>query len=265
MDKWYYGVRTANTDRPENDLWVYYFTSSKYVKEIRLKHGEPDVIEIRREFIDPNKAALWESKVLTRLDVRHNEKWVNKSVNKYPDMSNPEIRKKISDRISQKKWITNGISNKYINKGDVVPDNWVYGRSGVGATKEWKQRLSEAQSKRKSSLATKKKMSESKKGEKNSFWGKKHKKESKDKMSEAQKKKWMIKATASYITPWGEYLSTPDAAKNAPFKVSAGSIWLFCCKYSNKTITARMTLSKHYPEFIGITFNEAGFTTKNII
>ena len=50
LDKWYYGYR--NRDNPESDLWVEYFTSSKYVKEFRELHGEPDVVRVHRVFPD---------------------------------------------------------------------------------------------------------------------------------------------------------------------------------------------------------------------
>lgn len=75
-NKWYYGRRTATGCRPE-ELWVSYFTSSNYVKQFRELHGEPDVIEIRREFSNAQQCALWESRVLSRLDAAHNDRWLN--------------------------------------------------------------------------------------------------------------------------------------------------------------------------------------------
>ena len=78
-DKWYYGVRIANSVSPEEDLWKVYFTSSKHVQEFRMTHGEPDVVQVRRRFTDAKKAELWEYKVLHRLDVIHNERWLNNS------------------------------------------------------------------------------------------------------------------------------------------------------------------------------------------
>jgi len=75
---YYYGVRFSQNCHP-NDLWKTYFTSSKYVQEFRLKHGEPDVISIRREFLTAKLAQLWEAKVLKRLNVRNSEKWLNKT------------------------------------------------------------------------------------------------------------------------------------------------------------------------------------------
>lgn len=80
LDKWYYGVRFANNNEPANDLWIVYHTSSKYVKELRRNHGEPDVIEVRRVFDSKVKAARWEDAVLRRMKVTHTERWINKNV-----------------------------------------------------------------------------------------------------------------------------------------------------------------------------------------
>lgn len=85
-NKWYYGVRYAKyskclyeTGCHPDDLWITYFTSSDTVKKYVLEHGDPDVIEIRKTFFDPEAAILWESKVLKRVNVTKNEKWLNKS------------------------------------------------------------------------------------------------------------------------------------------------------------------------------------------
>jgi hypothetical protein len=75
-NKWYYGVRYAKNCKPE-ELWKTYFTSSKHVKQFRLKRGEPDIIEIRKIFKDKYKAVLWEQKVLKRLNVEKNKKFLN--------------------------------------------------------------------------------------------------------------------------------------------------------------------------------------------
>lgn len=45
LNIWYYGRRTARNCRPE-ELWVKYFTSSKYVEEFRKIHGEPNLINV---------------------------------------------------------------------------------------------------------------------------------------------------------------------------------------------------------------------------
>lgn len=79
LNKYYYGVRFAKNCRPE-DLWVKYFTSSKKVKELRKIEGEPDIIEVRKIFTEGSKAIIWEEKVLKRLDVLNNDKWLNMNI-----------------------------------------------------------------------------------------------------------------------------------------------------------------------------------------
>jgi hypothetical protein len=77
--KYYYGVRFAKKCNP-SDLWKSYFTSSKYVKEFRKQFGEPDIIQIRKTFDCANKAILWESKVLRRINSLYDDKWFNKNI-----------------------------------------------------------------------------------------------------------------------------------------------------------------------------------------
>lgn len=77
-NKWYYGVRFAKNCNPD-DLWTKYFTSSKYVQQMREEHGEPDVVEVRRTFLSQIDARLWEQKVLRRLDAVKSTHWLNKT------------------------------------------------------------------------------------------------------------------------------------------------------------------------------------------
>ena len=86
-NKWYYGVRYAQNCNPQ-DLWDTYFTSSKHVKKFREECGEPDIILIRKIFDTKDSAILWEEKVLQKMNVRNNDKWLNKN-----DCSAPPIMK----------------------------------------------------------------------------------------------------------------------------------------------------------------------------
>lgn len=79
-DKFYYGARWAKGCSPD-DLWNTYFTSSKHVKAFRKKHGEPDIIQVRKVFDDVDKCKLHERKALEKLDVLNNDKWLNKNIN----------------------------------------------------------------------------------------------------------------------------------------------------------------------------------------
>jgi hypothetical protein len=78
LNIWYYGVRFSKKSNP-SEIWVTYFTSSKHVAEFRQQHGEPDVIQIRKTFTDKNTALLWEHRVLCRLKVNTNNKFLNVS------------------------------------------------------------------------------------------------------------------------------------------------------------------------------------------
>lgn len=77
IDLWYYGSRTRVNCTPD-DLWVTYFTSSKHVKALRERYGEPDVIQIRRVFNTKQAARLCEYKVLTRINAAANPYFVNR-------------------------------------------------------------------------------------------------------------------------------------------------------------------------------------------
>jgi len=74
---WYYGRRTGTGCHP-SDLWDSYFTSSKWVKQFRQLHGEPDVVEVRRVFASSEQARRWENKVLTRLNAAKDDRFLNK-------------------------------------------------------------------------------------------------------------------------------------------------------------------------------------------
>ena len=81
LDKHYYGVRYKKNCNP-SDFWVSYFTSSKCVKKFRNIYGEPDVIEIRKIFETGEEALNWEQRVLKKLKIMTNEKWLNASIGK---------------------------------------------------------------------------------------------------------------------------------------------------------------------------------------
>lgn len=79
LDKWYYGVRYRKGCCP-SDLWNPYKTSSKHVHEFIREHGEPDIIQVRKTFLDKNKAHMYEQKVLTKLNVLNNDRWLNRAI-----------------------------------------------------------------------------------------------------------------------------------------------------------------------------------------
>ena len=84
LNKFYYGVRFAKNSIPE-DLWITYKTSSKHVQAFVAEHGNPDIIQVRKTFHNIDKARLWEHKVLRRLGVIKDERFLNKTDNKSID------------------------------------------------------------------------------------------------------------------------------------------------------------------------------------
>ena len=74
----YYGVKYGKDANPDT-FWSKYFTSSAVIQEMRKEYGDDAfTYEIRRTFDTVEQAQDWEEKVLTRLNVSSNPKWVNK-------------------------------------------------------------------------------------------------------------------------------------------------------------------------------------------
>lgn len=80
LNTWYYGRRTKKGCHP-NELWVKYFTSSRDVKSFRERHGDPDIIEVRKIFTGPDsihKCSAHEVKIIRRIKAVVNPNWLNK-------------------------------------------------------------------------------------------------------------------------------------------------------------------------------------------
>jgi hypothetical protein len=76
----YVGVQYGLNANPTN-LWKTYFSSSKQVKIIREKYGDPDIIKIRKIFNDPEKARKHEHALIKRAKLVENENYLNLSNN----------------------------------------------------------------------------------------------------------------------------------------------------------------------------------------
>lgn len=79
-DKWYYGVRLRYVGSPQDDLWVKYKTSSKYVKRFSEEYGDPDVIRVHKEFTSRKDASDYEYKFLKRVNAKKNPRWLNQTI-----------------------------------------------------------------------------------------------------------------------------------------------------------------------------------------
>jgi hypothetical protein len=95
--KVYYGFRSANKLDPHEDLWKNYFTSSPRVQQLIKETGADSFdVEIRRVFESKEQASAWETRVLNRCKVLHNDRWLNQNIAGYI-VPTEESRKKISN------------------------------------------------------------------------------------------------------------------------------------------------------------------------
>lgn len=168
IDKYYYGVRVAAKVIPTEDLWVKYFTSSKVIKRLREEHGDGAFkVEIRKTFNDANDAIRWEHKVLRRMRVVNDDRWINKSVfntysmdknggytqviadttktkmseshKKYTKMRDPDgnirfVLKEDRERLESEGWLFGtGLSPKHLKAGQTHP---CYGRKRTQEEKD---------------------------------------------------------------------------------------------------------------------------------
>lgn len=130
---YYYGVRYKLGCTPE-DFWVSYFTSSKRVNKIRNQYGEPDIIEIRKTFQSKDKAILWEQKVLHRLNVVKNPRWINANAAGAFKIDEEILKKrgeKISKTLKERKYVP-------WNKGRTGFD---WGTKGIPKSEEAKLKM----------------------------------------------------------------------------------------------------------------------------
>lgn len=145
LNKWYYGVRHAKGCHP-SEFWKKYFTSSKYVKQLLKEFGNPDVIQIRKTFRDAKRAITWEKKVLTKMRVLERNDSLNMNIagsiiispEKYANVAKKRKSQKENynswDQTQEKnpmwgkRWITNGVESKVVEKDSVTPDGWQNGR-----------------------------------------------------------------------------------------------------------------------------------------
>lgn len=102
-NKSYYGAQWGKNVSP-NNFWVTYFTSSKIVKNLIDEYGTNSFeFKIRKIFDTPEKAMIWEQKVIRRMNMVNNDNWLNQAqvINNHCSMSfNQHIRDKISKTLT---------------------------------------------------------------------------------------------------------------------------------------------------------------------
>lgn len=122
LDVWYYGVRWNNSVSPQDDLWVKYQTSSRYVKAFVLEHGDPDTIRISRCFDDPKMARAHEMRFIKQLKCHspRNTRWLNQGI---PNgigghfVPHSEETKRLIGHRSKERWKDPQFREKAIRRG----------------------------------------------------------------------------------------------------------------------------------------------------
>lgn len=149
---------------------------------MRLLHGEPDIIQIRKVFASKEHARMWERKVLRRLKVVVREDFLNKNDAPAPPINNRVMSTNTKNKIS--------IAHKGKPKSEEHKQKirearakQVNTRKGILATEETKQKIREARATQIFTEETRNKMSESRKGDKHWTYGKPRSEETKKKIS----------------------------------------------------------------------------------
>lgn len=204
--KAYYGARWANDCHP-NDLWRKYFTSSPIIKDLIISYGKDSFYyEIRKVFNSKEEAILWESKVLRRLKIKTNDKWLNRgyTINNHVSLDfNQDIRDKISSKL----------------KGRKLPDWHIekcrQGNLGKKRTEEQRKNFSELQ-KAAGGYGPKKHKPESVEKIKEKITGLTRTEETKKKLSEHAKKREEEKRRNGFKMPEEGVIKRADALRGKP-------------------------------------------------
>ena len=113
----YYGVRYSAKCKPE-DFWSSYFTSSKIIAKRIEQFGKDSFqFEIRQTFDDPYKARLWENKVIQRMKMVEDSRFLNQS---------DGIHYQFRSTNKGKKFFHNPITKEYsLFFPENAPDGWI--------------------------------------------------------------------------------------------------------------------------------------------
>lgn len=193
---YYYGVEFSNKKKIANpqNLWITYFTSSRYVAEARLKYGEPDIIQVRKIFSSKEKAQSWEQRVISRCKLHLKENFLNKACGTLINFDDDEVKLKMSIAAKRSRRplsndtkikLSSSLKNKWKDNGHhcknvkLNNDHKNAISEGVKKSERYKDALEAGLTKHI--------------GENNGMFGKKHTKESRKKMSEKCKNRKLIK------------------------------------------------------------------------
>jgi len=111
-------------------LWTTYFSSSERVKKIIAVYGDPDIIEIRRKFLDNDwgtrvkKCRSWEDSVIRKMKAVKDPRWLNGNCGgaKFYNAGMMPVKDAIKGGL---------IGNAPINHPMVLSGDWIHHSTGV--------------------------------------------------------------------------------------------------------------------------------------
>jgi hypothetical protein len=255
----YYGCQYGKRCDPSN-LWTKYKTSSEYVQRYCLDNGDPDIIEVRKTFTTKEETLKHEHKVLRRIKAKDRQDFLNET--------NGRDWKQTSEGF---RWIRNHPNKnkatevRYIKKEDNLPEGWFYGFRG--SSEKQKQAAREHNKKYRHSSETKRKISQSQKGEKNHRYGKRMSAQERKMYSEsAPKGKDNPSFVGYWVLPHGVFSSKNSASKQSKYHIGNDTIIKWCKNKNNHLVTKNHIARSEYLKgmfdvnlIVGKTFGEIGF------
>ena len=184
LNLWYYGVRYKAGCNIE-DFFTTYFTSSKLVHAVMIRHGLPDIRTIRRTFNNVKTSIVWEQTVLRRMKVLRNEKWLNQNISGAINFT-PAMREIMSQRKKGRVWLVKDGRKTLVMKE--LADMLI-----AEGYRRWKPDHT---------------------GQKNGMWGKRHSEKTLKKISES-------KLGKCFTTPEGIKRKSNFMKSNNPMKIKA--------------------------------------------
>ena len=112
--KKYYGYRYANKCEPEQDLWVYYFSSSDLVEDLIEQYGKESFqYQVRKMFDTQEEAHTYEQTFLHRVKAIEKKDWLNQAYSNGPFYFHGPFRPETIEKIRHSKiGNKNGVGNK---------------------------------------------------------------------------------------------------------------------------------------------------------
>lgn len=117
-----YGKKTAD---PET-FWKDYYTSSSAVHRLIEEYGADAFnVSIRKVFETVEECQDYETRLLTRLNVKKRKDFLNRHNNDWSHVDRKTARRSAPPKM----WITDGTKDRMINISETVPAGWNLGRT----------------------------------------------------------------------------------------------------------------------------------------